>query len=433
MQNNTSLIINHSSHLEGEISIPGDKSITHRAIILGSLSNGLVKIKNALLSEDCIKTITAFRMLGVKISIENEVISIYGNGLNSLEAPSSEIDAGNSGTLARLISGILAAQNFRSSIIGDESLTKRPMKRIIKPLTDIGAKVISETNTLPISFFESSLNSINYTSSIPSAQIKSCLILASLFIEGESTIQESIKTRDHTERMLQYLEYPLSINNKSISLHGGGIISAKDITVPSDISSASFFIVGALIKPNSNITLKSIGVNPLRTGIIDILIKMGADINLTNTRTIGNEPVADIVVKSSKLKPINLSGDVISRLIDELPILFIACACCDGISSINDIEELRHKESDRIKSMEEGLANLGIKVNTTSNSINITGGYFKGGIVNSYGDHRIAMSFLIAGLIATKPITVIDTNNINTSFPSFVDLLKEQKNEVYSI
>ena len=433
MQNNTSLIINHSSHLEGEISIPGDKSITHRAIILGSLSNGLVKIKNALLSEDCIKTITAFRMLGVKISIENEVISIYGNGLNSLEAPSSEIDAGNSGTLARLISGILAAQNFRSSIIGDESLTKRPMKRIIKPLTDIGAKVISETNTLPISFFESSLNSINYTSSIPSAQIKSCLILASLFIEGESTIQESIKTRDHTERMLQYLEYPLSINNKSISLHGGGIISAKDITVPSDISSASFFIVGALIKPNSNITLKSIGVNPLRTGIIDILIKMGGDIILTNTRTIGNEPVADIVVKSSKLEPINLSGDVISRLIDELPILFIACACCDGISSINDIEELRHKESDRIKSMEEGLVNLGIKVNTTSNSINITGGYFKGGIVNSHGDHRIAMSFLIAGLIATKPITVIDTNNINTSFPSFVDLLKEQKNEVYSI
>ena len=433
MQNNTSLIINHSSHLEGEISIPGDKSITHRAIILGSLSNGLVKIKNALLSEDCIKTITAFRMLGVKISIENEVISIYGNGLNSLEAPSSEIDAGNSGTLARLISGILAAQNFRSSIIGDESLTKRPMKRIIKPLTDIGAKVISETNTLPISFFESSLNSINYTSSIPSAQIKSCLILASLFIEGESTIQENIKTRDHTERMLQYFEYPLSINNKSISLHGGGIISAKDITVPSDISSASFFIVGALIKPNSNITLKSVGVNPLRTGLIDILIKMGADINLTNTRTISNEPVADIVVKSSKLKPINLSGDVISRLIDELPILFIACACCDGISSINDIEELRHKESDRIKSMEEGLANLGIKVNTTSNSINITGGYFKGGIVNSYGDHRIAMSFLIAGLIATKPITVIDTNNINTSFPSFVDLLKEQKNEVYSI
>ena len=433
MQNNTSLIINHSSHLEGEISIPGDKSITHRAIILGSLSNGLVKIKNALLSEDCIKTITAFRMLGVKISIENEVISIYGNGLNSLEAPSSEIDAGNSGTLARLISGILAAQNFRSSIIGDESLTKRPMKRIIKPLTDIGAKVISETNTLPISFFESSLNSINYTSSIPSAQIKSCLILASLFIEGESTIQENIKTRDHTERMLQYFEYPLSINNKSISLHGGGIISAKDITVPSDISSASFFIVGALIKPNSNITLKSIGVNPLRTGIIDILIKMGGDIILTNTRTIGNEPVADIVVKSSKLEPINLSGDVISRLIDELPILFIACACCDGISSINDIEELRHKESDRIKSMEEGLVNLGIKVNTTSNSINITGGYFKGGIVNSHGDHRIAMSFLIAGLIATKPITVINTNNINTSFPSFVDLLKEQKNEVYSI
>lgn len=433
MTNSSSLIFNQSNHLSGEIDIPGDKSITHRAIILGSLSNGQVNISNALLSEDCKRTLDAFRMLGVKISLNNQKISIYGRGLHALSKPSAQIDAGNSGTLARLISGVLAVQNFDSSITGDQSLIKRPMRRIIDPLTDIGAVIASDSGTLPLSFTNSSIRPISYKSSIPSAQIKSCLILASLFIDGESTISENIITRDHTERMLQYLDYPVAISDKSISLSGGGIISAKDIFVPSDISSAAFFIVGSLIKPNSNITLKSIGVNSLRTGIIDILIKMGADIKISNSRYISNEPVADIIIKSSKLKPINISGDIISRLIDELPILFIACACCEGVSTIDDIEELRHKESDRIKSMEEGLAILGIDVETTPNSIKIKGGDFSGGIVNSYGDHRIAMAFLIAGLVSKKPITIIDTDNINTSFPSFIDILKCQNNEIYSI
>ncbi len=433
MTNSSSLIFNQSNHLSGEIDIPGDKSITHRAIILGSLSNGQVNISNALLSEDCKRTLDAFRMLGVKISLNNQKISIYGSGLHALSKPSAQIDAGNSGTLARLISGVLAVQNFDSSITGDQSLIKRPMRRIIDPLTDIGAVIASDSGTLPLSFTNSSIRPISYKSSIPSAQIKSCLILASLFIDGESTISENIITRDHTERMLQYLDYPVAISDKSISLSGGGIISAKDIFVPSDISSAAFFIVGSLIKPNSNITLKSIGVNSLRTGIIDILIKMGADIKISNSRYISNEPVADIIIKSSKLKPINISGDIISRLIDELPILFIACACCEGVSTIDDIEELRHKESDRIKSMEEGLAILGIDVETTPNSIKIKGGDFSGGIVNSYGDHRIAMAFLIAGLVSKKPITIIDTDNINTSFPSFIDILKCQNNEIYSI
>lgn len=433
MTNSVSLIFNQSNHLSGEIDIPGDKSITHRAIILGSLSNGKVNISNALLSEDCKRTLNAFRMLGVRILLNDQIISIYGNGLDSLSKPSTQIDAGNSGTLARLISGILAVQNFDSSITGDESLLQRPMRRIIDPLSDIGALINSNSGRLPLAFAKSTINPIEYNLSIPSAQIKSCLILASLFIDGESTISENIKTRDHTERMLQYLDYPIAICDKSISLSGGGTISAKDITIPSDISSASFFIVGSLIKPKSNVILKSIGVNSLRTGIIEILIKMGADIKLSNLRNIGNEPVADIIIKHSKLKPINLSGDIISRLIDELPILFIACACCNGTSVINDIEELRHKESDRIKSMEEGLRNLGIDVETSINSIKIKGGDFTGGIVNSYGDHRIAMSFLIAGLVSRKPITVIDTENINTSFPDFIDILKCQNNEIYSI
>ena len=233
--------------------------------------------------------------------------------------------------------------------------------------------------------------------------------------------------------MLQYLDYPLSIDNNKIIISGKQNIVAKDITIPSDISSAAFFIVAALIKKDSNIILKSIGINPLRTGIIDVLIKMGADIKITNNASVCNEPVGDIIVKSSILKPINLSGDIIPSLIDELPILFIACACCDGTSTIRDIEELRHKESDRIKAMEEGLKRLGIKVESTSNSISISGGLFNGGIINSFSDHRIAMSFIIAGLVSVKPITVLDTENINTSFPNFIEILKDQNNEIYNL
>tara|TARA_B100001564_G_C20638441_1_gene670862 strand:- start:383 stop:1687 length:1305 start_codon:yes stop_codon:yes gene_type:complete len=434
MTNSSSLIINQPNNLTGEIFIPGDKSITHRAIMLGSLSNGRLDIKNSLLSEDCKRTIDAFIKLGVDITIDDTTISIYGKGLNALKPPCSIIDAGNSGTLARLISGVLAVQNFDSSISGDSSLVKRPMKRIIDPLTIAGANISSNNNLMPLSFKQSGkLKVINYTCLIPSAQIKSCLILASLFLDGTSIINETIKTRDHTERMLQFLDYPISIDDKIISINGNGTIVAKDIRIPSDISSASFLIVGALIAPNSNIILKSIGINPLRTGIIDVLIKMGADIKMINHTNIGNEPVADIIVRSSVLNPVNLSGDIISRLIDELPILFIACACCEGISVIKDIEELRHKESDRIKSMEEGLTNLGIKVESTTNSIKISGGSFKGGIVNSNSDHRVAMSFLIAGLVSLKPITIIDTDNINTSFPNFVDILRDQNNEIYDL
>ncbi len=434
MINSSSLIINQPNNLTGEIFIPGDKSITHRAIMLGSLSNGRLDIKNSLLSEDCKRTIDAFIKLGVDITIDDTTISIYGKGLNALKPPCSIIDAGNSGTLARLISGVLAVQNFDSSISGDSSLVKRPMKRIIDPLTVAGANISSNDNLMPLSFKQSGkLKVINYTCLIPSAQIKSCLVLASLFLDGTSIIKETIKTRDHTERMLQFLDYPISIDDKIISINGKGTIVAKDIRIPSDISSASFLIVGALIAPNSNIILKSIGINPFRTGIIDVLIQMGADIKMINHTNIGNEPVADIIVRSSILNPVNLSGDIISRLIDELPILFIACACCEGISVIKDIEELRHKESDRIKSMEEGLTNLGIKVESTTNSIKISGGSFKGGIVNSNSDHRVAMSFLIAGLVSLKPITIIDTDNINTSFPNFVDILRDQNNEIYDL
>ena len=434
MMNNISLIINNSNELIGDIVIPGDKSITHRAIILGALSSGNVLIKNGLLSEDCSKTISCFKQMGVDINVNNRSIEIIGEGLRSLKPSKETFNAGNSGTLARLLSGILACQPFESSIIGDKSLSSRPMKRIIDPLTTFGAIIKSSENKLPITFkAANSLIPINYKSTIPSAQIKSCLLLASLFINGKSVISEVIKTRDHTERLLEYLGYPLVINNNEITIEGNGSLNAREIDIPSDISSAAFFIVAALITKGSDILLTNIGTNHLRTGIIDVLIEMGADIKLINNRLIANEPTSDIKVKYSKLSAINISGEIISRLIDELPILFIACATCDGISTIGDIKELRYKESDRILSMETGLKKSGIDVTSTENSISISGGSFNGGIIDSFGDHRVAMSFLIAGLVSKKPITVRDTENIDTSFPTFADILREQNIDIYKI
>jgi 3-phosphoshikimate 1-carboxyvinyltransferase len=423
MKENSNLIINNPKKLEGLISIPGDKSITHRAIMLGALSDGQLKISNSLLSEDCMRTLTAFRELGINIEIDDDIVTIFGKGLNGLSETKSQIDAGNSGTMARLLSGILSTQNFNSSISGDKSLVTRPMKRIIEPLKSFGALIKSKDEKLPISFkSSSSMRPIKYHSHIPSAQVKSSLILAALYIKGESIISEDVKTRDHTERLLKYMEYPISIDKETVTLQGCENIVAKDIDVPSDISSAAFFIVAALIKKGSDITLNNIGVNPL-----------GANIKLTNSRTICNEPVADIKVKYSQLTPINISGDIISRLIDELPILFIACATCNGLSLIEDIHELRYKESDRIEAMENGLKKLGIDIVSTENSIKIAGGNFSGGIVDSYGDHRIAMSFLIAGLVSDKPITVLNTSNINTSFPNFENILRNQKIDVYTV
>ena len=431
---NSNFIINNSSALQGDLTIPGDKSITHRAIILSSLSNGNSKIFNGLQSEDCKKTISVFESLGVKINIKDGFIEVFGAGLNSLKKPKSILDAGNSGTLIRLLSGILATQNFESSICGDKSLSIRPMERIIEPLTLMGANIKSNNNKAPLIFKPSkALKAIKYSSNIPSAQVKSCIILASLFIPGISIIRETIQTRDHTEQLLKYLEYPIEIKNNEIIISGQKELLAKDIFIPSDISSASFFIVAALIKENSNIILKNIGINTLRTGIIDVLIEMGADIKILNKFFKGSELIGDISVKYSKLKPIKISGSIVSRLIDEFPILFIACATCKGVSEITGIEELRHKESDRIKAMEVGLKKLGIIVSSTSNSITIEGGNFEGGIVDSFGDHRIAMSFIISGLVSRKPITVTNTDNINTSFPDFFSILRKQKVELFKV
>ncbi len=434
MDHSHSIAINDSNELSGTIVIPGDKSITHRSIIMGSLCEGTLKVSNYLDSEDCNNTIEAMQNLGVDIIKNKDHLLINGKGLNSLKAPKKIINAGNSGTLARLLIGVLAMQPFESKIIGDSSLSNRPMQRIIDPLSEMGANISSINGMLPIKIIPSEkISNIKFISKIASSQLKSAILLASLYPEGESMIEESIKTRDHTENLLKYLNYQINIEDKTIYLVGQKKMIAKDISVPSDISSAAFFIVAALITNKSDVILKNIGVNHLRTGIIDVLLEMGAEIKILNKKTDGFEEFADIQVKSSQLKPINLKGKITSRLIDEFPILFIACATCKGISRIENIQELKFKESNRIESMQIGLNKLGISVKTTSDSIEIEGGKIQGGIVDSFQDHRVAMSFLIAGLVSQKPITVINTSNINTSFPNFFSTLKEQNIKLYKI
>tara|TARA_Y100000389_G_C17465312_1_gene524947 strand:- start:2670 stop:3974 length:1305 start_codon:yes stop_codon:yes gene_type:complete len=428
------LIINNSKSLLGEIRIPGDKSISHRSIILGSLADGNLAISNFLSSEDCLCTISAMKQLGADITLDNNNVLIKGKGLFSLSQASGIIDAGNSGTLIRLLTGILATQNFNSSITGDESLKSRPMARIIDPLTKYGAKIESSNSKAPLNIMTTSyFQPINYVQEIASAQVKSCLMLASLFIDAESHFYEEIPTRDHTENLLEHFNYEIKRDKTSFSIKGCQKLIPKDIEIGSDISSAAFFIVAALITKGSNIVLPGININKYRIGILTVLKRMGARININNSRTISNELVADIHVEYSQLRAIDLSGDIISTLIDELPILFIACAASSGTSNISGIHELRYKESDRIKAMESGLKAVGVNVSSTTDSIRIEGGEIFGGKVDSCDDHRIAMSFAIAGLISKHSLTVNNTKNIATSFPSFIKLMREQGVQVFEV
>tara|TARA_Y100000768_G_scaffold320711_1_gene256555 strand:- start:7344 stop:8648 length:1305 start_codon:yes stop_codon:yes gene_type:complete len=434
MSESNNLIVNKSSSLVGMIQVPGDKSISHRSIILGSITEGSLTIKNFLHSDDCLNTISAMRQLGVSITIDENNIHIKGLGLLGLTKPKNTINVGNSGTLIRLLAGVLATQNFTSSLTGDSSLRSRPMARILKPLKSCGADIYSDSFRAPLKINpQKEFSCIEYNQEIASAQVKSCLILAALFIKGEHVFYEKIPTRDHTENLLQHFNYDMQRTDNKLVISGQQKLIAKDIEIASDISSAAFFIVAALISEGSEIVIPNVNINKYRTGIIKVLKKMKATINFKNIREVSNEKVADIEIKYSKLESINLDGEIISTLIDELPILFIACAVSQGTSNISGIEELRYKESDRIKAMEEGLSAIGIKVSSTSDSIKITGSQIIGGKVNSYGDHRIAMSFAIAGIVSKKSITINDTKNISTSFPTFVNLLREQGVNVFEI
>lgn len=414
--------------LQGEARVPGDKSISHRSIMLGSLAEGITHVKGFLEAEDAMATLQAFRDMGVEIEGPvNGCVTIHGVGKHGLKAPKNELHLGNSGTSMRLLSGLLAGQSFDSILTGDKSLSGRPMKRVTEPLAAMGADIkTTEQGTAPLRITgrAGQLSGIDYAMPMASAQVKSCLLLAGMYAQGVTSVTEPAPTRDHTERMLSGFAYPVKQLGNKVSITAEGHLKATDIDVPSDISSAAFFLVGASIAPGSDLLLKHVGINPTRTGIIDILRLMGANIEVLNERIVGGEPVADLHVVYSLLKGIDIPEHLVPLAIDEFPVLFVAAACAEGRTRLTGAEELRVKESDRIQVMADGLQILGVDAQPTEDGMIIQGGSIGGGEVVSHGDHRIAMSFSIAGLRAEAPITIRDCENVNTSFPEFRDLAK---------
>ncbi|MEW8026348.1 MAG: 3-phosphoshikimate 1-carboxyvinyltransferase [Candidatus Thiodiazotropha sp.] len=409
--------------LIGSLRVPGDKSISHRSIMLGSLADGVTEVKGFLEGEDSLATLKAFRQMGVTIEGPTQGrVTIHGVGMHGLQAPDDTLDLGNSGTSMRLLTGLLAGQGLTVTLTGDSSLSGRPMRRVIDPLSRMGAIIGStEAFTAPLQIRpQPRLQGIDYQLPMASAQVKSALLLAGLCAEGETCITEPAPTRDHTERMLQGFGYPVRCDANRICLTGGGRLRACEIDIPADISSATFFLVGASIAEGSEMMLQHVGINPTRDGVISILKLMGAEIALLNERMVGGEPVADIRVSSKGLHGIDIPEELVPLAIDEFPAVFVAAACARGETRLHGAEELRVKESDRIQVMAEGLQRLGIRADPTPDGIVIQGGTLQGGEVESHGDHRIAMSFAMAGLRATGPIEIADCANVNTSFPGFV-------------
>ena len=421
---NLTLIANPTKTISGTVIVPGDKSISHRAIIFSMLCKGRTKIYNLLESEDVKRTIEVSQSLGSNIITNNQFIDIHGLGIDGISEPKSVLDFGNSGTSLRLFMGILSSQTFTTTLTGDNSLLKRPMERVASPLRLMGANISTNNGNAPVKILPplGKFHGIDYRLDIPSAQIKSAIILASLFCRNKTILHTDTTTRDHTENMLKLFNYPISTSKNSIEVNPGILESPKIIKVPGDFSSASFFIVAALLSEDSRIIIKNVGLNPTRTGLINILRLMGADIqvNITNKNY---EATGDVIVSSSKLMGIKVPNELISLAIDELPLIFLAAAVASGETIIRNAEELRFKESDRIKSMVDLLKNLSIEVNEYQDGLEIKGGNISGGIINSFGDHRIAMTALVASSIAKEKIEVENCENINTSFPSFITLM----------
>lgn len=410
--------------LRGRLRVPGDKSISHRAIILGSLADGVTEIDGFLEGADAIGTIHAFRRLGISINgPDRGRVVVHGRGIDGLRAPDGPLDLGNSGTSMRLLAGLLAAQAFDSELTGDASLTRRPMKRVTEPLGLMGALIeTADGGTPPLHIHGGrELAGIEYDSPVASAQVKSALLLAGLYAEGCTRVREPAESRDHTERMLGGFGYRVERGELSSAVVGGGRLRACAVDIPADISSAAFFLVGATIAPGSDLVLEHVGMNPTRTGVIEVLRAMGGDIEILAERTAGGEPVADLRVRAAELHGIDIPAAVVPRAIDEFPALFVAAACADGTTRLTGAEELRVKESDRIQVMADGLRALGIDARPLADGIEITGGRLGGGRVDSCGDHRIAMSFAMAGLRAAAAVTIDDCRNVDTSFPGFVD------------
>ena len=414
--------------LSGSIRVPGDKSMSHRSIILGSLAVGDTEISGFLEGEDSLCTLAAFRAMGVDIEHESGGhVLIRGQGLQSLKPPKDALYLGNSGTAMRLMAGVLAGQVFPSQLTGDASLSGRPMGRVINPLAQMGAVIDSAAEQRPPLNIQGraahkSLKAITYTPPVVSAQIKSCLLLAGLYADGETTIIETGVSRDHTERMLKGFGYEVKKDGLTTTLAGGGTLTGTRIDVPADVSSTAFFMVGALIAPGSDITLTHVGINPTRAGIIDILTMMGGDITLSNERVVGGEPVADIRVRASELHGIDVPTHLVPVAIDEFPAIFVAAAVATGRTTVSDAAELRVKESDRIQVMVDALTAVGVSVEGRPDGAIIDGGPVRGGQVNSHGDHRPAMAMAMLALCAETPIVVTDCDNVSTSFPGFAEL-----------
>jgi 3-phosphoshikimate 1-carboxyvinyltransferase len=425
-QSNVIFKVSPGGRLNGRLRVPGDKSISHRSIMLGSLAEGVTEVTGFLEGEDSLATLNAFRAMGVEIEgPEAGRVVIHGVGMQGLKPPSAPLDLGNSGTSMRLLSGLMAGQGFDVTLVGDSSLSGRPMQRVTDPLGQMGAQIdTDEGGTAPLSIHGGrQLTGIDYKLPMASAQVKSSVLLAGLYAQGETCTTEPAPTRDHTERMLEGFGYAIRRDGPRTCLSGGGSLRACSIDVPADISSATFFMVGACIAEGSDVTLEHVGINPTRDGVINILRLMGADIEVLNPRTVGGEPVADIRVRASRLKGIHIPEEQVPLAIDEFPALFVAAACAEGETVLTGAEELRVKESDRIQVMADGLVTLGIDAQATPDGIVIQGGSLRGGRVDSHGDHRIAMSFAMAALRASGEIEIDDCDNVNTSFPGFVELV----------
>lgn len=410
--------------LHGELRVPGDKSISHRAAMFASLAEGRSHVSGFLDGADCLATLSAFEAMGVTAQRDGQSLVVDGLGLHGLKAPQGPLDLGNSGTSMRLMAGLMAGQSFATTLTGDRSLSVRPMGRVVQPLQQMGANIQSDARgCAPLQIAPSDgLRGINYSSPVASAQVKSALLLAGLYAQGRTQVTEPGASRDHTERMLQAFGIDVEARPGLAALSGGQTMRATDIQVPADISSAAFFLVGAAISPGSELLLPAVGVNPTRTGVIDVLRAMGAEIELQNERSFGGEPVADLWVRGGGLQGIDIDPALVASAIDEFPALFIAAACAEGVTRVTGAEELRVKESDRISAMVNGLKTLGIKAEGTPDGAVIHGGRLQGGQVDSLGDHRVAMSFAMAALRASAPIRILDCDNVNTSFPGFATL-----------
>lgn len=414
------MVIQKIKKAVGQIKVPGDKSISHRAVMLGSLANGVTEISGFLKGADCLSTIDCFRKMGIDIDINSENVTVHGNGLRGLKKPDEMLYTGNSGTTTRLLCGILAGQNFDTSITGDASIQKRPMGRVVQPLSMMGAKI--ENEYCPLYITGTKLHGIDYKMPVASAQVKTAIILAGLYADGETVIHEIEKSRDHTELMLSAMGADLTVDNLDITVKPTNDLTAVNVDVPGDISSAAFFLVLGAIMPNSQITVTNVGINHTRTGIIDVLKDMGADITLENVHTSAGETVADITVRSSSLKGTTVGGDIIPRLIDELPIIAVAAVFADGQTVIKDAQELKVKETNRIRAVVDEFNKCGIDITETDDGMIINGGKsIHGADFKTYGDHRMAMSLTVLAQLADGESTLDDSDCACVSYPTFFD------------